>query len=126
MAETDNPDDAKKPAATHHPAWARHLDAIGDELLHLTTACDVNLRDPGVIERILKNDDTVCGRKNPIGFRKLHDLLIATFGSINKATDRIGADQTKAIVAAIQARLDHRRELGGTAKGAATSSQKPK
>src|SRR6185503_7604207 len=54
-----------------HPAWERHLDAIGDELVRLCIACDVRLRDPGVIDRILKNDDSVCGSKNPIGFRKL-------------------------------------------------------
>jgi hypothetical protein len=111
---------------TKHPVWARHLDAIGDELLHLTIACDVNLRDPGVVERILKNDETVCGRKNPIGFRKLRDLLMATFSSVNKAIDRIGPDETKQIVDALLERLDRRREVGGTAKGSATRSSKPK
>ena len=80
---------------TEHPAWARHLDAIGDEFMRLTIACDVNLKDPGVVERILKNDETVCGTNNPIGFRKLHELLMATFNSVNKAIDRIGADETR-------------------------------
>ena len=31
-----------------HTPWVRHLDAIGDELLHLSIACDVKLREPGV------------------------------------------------------------------------------
>jgi len=105
---------------TKHPAWARHLDAIGDELLHLSTACDVQLSDPSVIDRILKNDPTVCGRNNPIGFRKLRDLLLATFNSVNKAADRIGEDETKQIVDAIKERLDRRRELGGGSKRPAT------
>jgi replicative DNA helicase len=99
-----------------HHAWARQLDAVGDELMRLGVACDVQLKDPGVVERILQNDDTVCGRKNPIGFRKLRDLLKATFDSVNKAADRIGPNETKLIVDAITERLDRRRELGGTGR----------
>ena len=98
-----------------HTAWKRHLDTIGDELIRLTTICGVDLREAGVIERILKNDETVCTKKNPIGFRKLRELLAATFNSLNKATDRIGADDTRALVDAIRERLDKRREIGGTA-----------
>lgn len=101
----------RKPA---HPAWARHLDTIADELLRLTTVCGVNLRDPGVVERIVKNDATVCAKKNPIGFRKLRELVIATFDSLNKAVDRVGPEETKMMVDAIMERLERRRELGGS------------
>ena len=97
-----------------HPAWAHHFDTIADELLRLTTVCGVNLREPGVVERIVKNDATVCTKKNPIGFRKLRDLVMASFDSLNKAADRIGPDETKLMVDAIMERLDRRRELAGT------------
>jgi hypothetical protein len=97
-----------------HTPWVRHLDAVGDELMRLSIACDLRLRDPGVIDRILRNDETVCGTKNPIGFRKLHSLVKATFSSVNKAIDRIGPEETKLITAAIIERLDQRRALGGT------------
>jgi hypothetical protein len=97
-------------------AWLRHLDTIGDELLRLTTICGVNLRDPGVVERIVKNDESVCTNRNPIGFRKLRELVMATFDSLNKAADRIGPDETATIVHAIMERLDRRRELAGTKK----------
>lgn len=97
-------------------AWQRHLDAIGDELLRLTTVCGVNLRDPGVIERVIKNDETVCTKPNPIGFRKLRELVMATFNSLGKAMDRIGPKETQMIVDAIRERLDHQRELGGTSR----------
>lgn len=96
-----------------HAAWSRHLDGIGDELLRLTIACDVRLRDPGVIDRILNNDESVCGNPNPIGFRKLRSLLLATFNSINKAVGRIGPEETKQITDAIMERLDRRRAVGG-------------
>jgi len=97
--------------------WVRHLDAIGDELMRLSIACDLRLREPGVIDRILKNDETVCGTKNPIGFRKLHSLVEATFSSVNKAVDRIGPEETRLITDAIMERLDKRRALGGSKSG---------
>lgn len=97
-----------------HTPWVRHLDAIGDELMRLAIACDVRLRDPGVIDSILRNDETVCGTRNPIGFQKLQSLVKATFSSVNKSVDRIGLDETRQITQAIIDRLDRTRELGGT------------
>ena len=91
---------------TKHPAWSRHLDAIGEELVKLCIACDVRLREPGVIDRILKNDETVCGTKNPIGFRKLRALVMATYSSVNKAVDRIGPDELKTITDGIIERVE--------------------
>lgn len=95
--------------------WVRHLDTIGDELLRLAVACDVRLREPGVVERILRNDDSVCGVRNPIGFRKLHSLVLATFSSLNKAVDRIGPEETRLIVEEINRRADARLAMGGMA-----------
>ena len=34
-----------------HPVWERHLDTIAEELLRLSIACNVRLRDPGVVDR---------------------------------------------------------------------------
>ena len=99
---------------SRHTAWVRHFDAIGDELLRLSVACDVRLRDPGVVDRILQNDATVCGTKNPIGFRKLHNLLKSTYYSINKSVDRLGPEETKRITDALVERLDHIHAIGGS------------
>ncbi len=93
-----------------NPQWSRHLQGIADELLHLAVACDVELRDPGVIERVFKGDDTVCGRRNEIGFEKLRKLLMATYDSLGKAIDRIGPEETRKITAAIRAELADRRD----------------
>ena len=89
-----------------NPQWSRHLDGIADELKHLSIACGVRLRDEGVVERILRNDASVCGRKNEIGFEKLQKLLIATFDSLGKSIDRIGPEETKRVVDAIRARQE--------------------
>lgn len=94
-----------------NPQWSRHLEGIADELLHLSIACDVRLKDPGVIERILRGDMTVCGRKNEIGFEKLRKLLMATYDSLGKAIGRIGPEETKAILKAITEHLEERRGI---------------
>ena len=96
-----------------HAAWKRHLDGIADELVRLTAICDVDLRAPGVIDQVLRGDDSACGRKNPIAFKKLQRLLAATFDSLNKAVGRIGAEGTKALTDAIVARIDQHRAAGG-------------
>jgi len=107
-------------------AWKRHLDAIGEELLHLSIACNVNLRDPDVIDRILKNDETVCGTRNPIGFHKLRNLIMATFSSLNKAIDRIGPDEVKMSTEGIKEWNDKRRAIGkGGAANYDSSASKP-
>jgi hypothetical protein len=116
MSEDEKTADKKQTAGIKNTAWARHLDTIGDELLRLTTVCGVKLSDPGVIERVIQNDETVCSKKNAIGFRKLRELVMATFSSLNKSMDRIGAAETQMIVEAIRERLDRRREIGGTSR----------
>jgi hypothetical protein len=96
-----------------HAVWKRHLDGIANELLRLSIACDVRLRDAGVIDRVLKDDATVCGRKNPEAFRKLRNLVMATYDSLGKSIDRIGPEDTKLIADAIAARMAEIRDSGG-------------
>lgn len=98
---------------SRHVKWSRQLDGIADELVRLSAICEVNLRNAGVIERILKNDDSDCGKKNQIAFKKLRRLLAATFGSLNKAIDKLGADEVKVMTDQIRARIDRHREAGG-------------
>ncbi|NCF24025.1 MAG: hypothetical protein GWP60_05770 [Gammaproteobacteria bacterium] len=98
---------------TKHAVWQRHLDGIANELLRLSIACDVRLRDPGVIDRIIKEDATVCGRKNPDAFRKLRNLVMATYDSLGKSIERIGPEDTRIIRDAIVARIEKLRDGGG-------------
>ena len=108
--EHDKTGQAAKPA---HAVWSRHLDGIADELVRLTAICEVDLREPGAIDRVLHDDPTVCGKKNPIAFKKLRRLLAATYESLNKAVGRIGVADTRALTAEIIARVDKRRAAGG-------------
>ena len=103
---------------SRHTAWVRHFDVLGDELLRLTTICGVDLREPEAIEKVLKNDQSVCKKRNAIGFKKLRELLMAIFNSLEKAGARLGTSEVQVIAEQIRQRLDARRALAsGTAKG---------
>jgi len=97
----------------NHAVWERHLAGIADELMRLSIACNVKLRNAGVIERILRGDETVCGRRNEMAFDKLRKLLMATYDSPGKSIDRIGGDETREIARAIAEELQGRRDSGG-------------
>jgi hypothetical protein len=56
------------------------LDDIDAEIARLALLCKVRIFDPGVVERVVRNDASVCGTNNPIGFQKLHGLLALHFG----------------------------------------------
>jgi len=106
------PDDSKS-QTNLNPQWERHFETIADELLHLAIACGVRLREPGVIERVLKNDASVCGRKNEQGFHKMRNLLVAYYNSIGKAVDRIGPEETKKIIEVITEQKKKLRDAAG-------------
>ena len=96
-----------------NPQWERHYEGIADEFLHLAIACDLRLRDPGVIERILRNDASVCGRKNERSFHDMRNLLAAYYDSIGKAVDRIGPEETKKIIDFMIERNKKRMDAAG-------------
>jgi hypothetical protein len=57
----------------------------------------VRILDPGVIERVLHKDDSVCGSSNAIAFKKLHDLVMLHFAIRQKSADVVGQAQTAEI-----------------------------
>ena len=77
--------------------WAYNLDEVDREIARLATLCRVRILDPGVIERVLHNDASVCGSSNAIAFKKLHDMLMLHFAIRQKSADVIGQAQTAEI-----------------------------
>ena len=61
------------------------LDEIDAEIARLALLCQVRILDPGVVERVVRNDAAVCGTNNPIAFQKLHNMLAMHFGVRNSA-----------------------------------------
>ena len=56
------------------------LDDIDTEIARLALLCQVRILDPGAVERVVRNDASVCGTNNPVAFAKLHGMLAFHFG----------------------------------------------
>jgi hypothetical protein len=82
---------------SRHRYWSRQIDAVAREVSKLSVACDIKILEPGLVDRILDNDDGVCGRKNPETFQEIRRLLMGLFLIEDRAVKRIGAEETKAI-----------------------------
>ena len=74
--------------------WANNIDAIDREIARLCLLCHVRILDHGIIERVLRNDESVCGTGNPIAFAKLRNMLMFYLEIREKSVDAVGQTQT--------------------------------
>jgi hypothetical protein len=97
--------------------WAKSLDDVDREIARLATICRVRILDDGVIERVLKNDASVCGSSNPLAFGKLRSTLMLHYHVREQAVGALGEAQTAALVRRIVGELRERigERLGGEA-----------
>jgi hypothetical protein len=88
-------------------AWrlAKNLDELDREIARLALLSQVRILDPGVMERVLRKDASVCGTRNPVAFTKLHDMLMFHFAIREKSVDSLGQTETAQIEAQIIERL---------------------
>ena len=85
--------------------WAKNLDELDREIARLALLCQVRILDPGVVERVLHNDASVCGTANPAAFAKLHKMLVMHFLIRNRSVEELGQVQTTAIEREVIERL---------------------
>jgi len=62
------------------------LDEIDTEIARLALLCQIRILEPGVVERVVRNDVSVCGTENPVAFAKLHNMLAMHFGVRDSAS----------------------------------------
>ena len=92
----------------------RQIGAIAHELSRLAIACDIELGREGLAERVLRNDDSVCRRKNDKAFRKMRQHLMALFQLEDQAIADLGAKETKDILNEVRAALVELRLAGSS------------
>ncbi|HUP08062.1 MAG TPA: hypothetical protein VMU47_12960 [Caldimonas sp.] len=85
--------------------WARNLEELDREVGRLAMLCHIRILEPGAIDRVLKNDRSVCGNDNPIAFAKLRDLLLMHFTLVGRWSGELGAGETAAIERYVLERL---------------------
>ena len=88
--------------------WVENIEELDREIGRLCAICQVRILDPGIIERVLKKDASVCGTPNPIAFAKLHNMLMFYFANREKAVDAVGPLQTAQIEAHVVEELRKR------------------
>ena len=88
--------------------WAKNLNQVDQEIARLATICNVRILDPGIIERVLRNDASVCGSSNPAGFTKLRTMLMMHYHVRDKAVESLGEAETQVVINAIVAQLRER------------------
>ena len=99
--------------------WGKNLDDMAREVARLSIACNVRILDAGIIERVLKNDDSVCGTRNPAAFAKLRNALMMHYHVRDKTTGALGEAQTRELLNDIVERLKKQigNRLGGDTPG---------
>lgn len=106
---------SEKPSNLGGGWWGKNLEDIDREVARLGSICQVKLLDPGVIQRVLDNDASVCGTSNKSAFDKLRQALMMHYHVRDKAVGAIGEAATQETIAEIVANLKKRlgKQLGG-------------
>ncbi|MBS0319378.1 MAG: hypothetical protein JSR18_02460 [Proteobacteria bacterium] len=85
--------------------WLKNLSDIDREIARQALNCKVRLLAPGVIERVLRNDASVCGTANPRAFEKLRTTLMMHYHIRDNAVQHIGEPATQKLIEEIVAGL---------------------
>lgn len=105
----------EKPAGDPEVArFSKQFDDIDREVARLALICRVDLLVPGVIERVIRDDASVCGSSNPLAFGKMRDLLMMHYATRTKVAGTIGEVETQAIIDAVVARIRERFQRPGS------------
>ena len=74
--------------------WENNLEELDGEIARLATLCEVRILEPGVFQRVLDSDASVCGTENPIAFAKLRALLMMRLAIREKSVVAFGQAAT--------------------------------
>ena len=100
--------------------YSNTLSEVDREVARLASICNVRLLDPGVIERVLGNDATVCGTSNAMAFEILRYVLMMHYAVRTRAADSIGQSGANALVTQIVEEL--RKKFGDRLGGPPAAS----
>lgn len=94
------------------------FEEVDREIVRLALLCQVSILVPGVIERVLHKDLSVCGTENPRAFEKLRGMLIMHFGIWQKSAQEFGSAEVSQVEQYVIERLkkslpDHAAQLSG-------------
>jgi hypothetical protein len=93
------------------------FDELGLALVQKARMCGITLDQPNVVERVIRNDATVCTRDNPAAFTDLRGLLMLALKLQGRSFELLGPQETMEIADEVRARI--RSHLGAPPAGGA-------
>jgi hypothetical protein len=94
--------------------WSKRFSELDLQIFRLSLACDVNLAQVGVVDNVLMNINTVCGKDKPRVFVTLRALLMLRYALQTTAVAELGSSGVLRIANYTQVWL--RERIGGNAK----------
>ena len=88
--------------------WTQHFEEIDLEIARLAVMMDIPILNPGVIDRILGNDASVCGKEKPKAFAELRAMLMMHAADKVKAIGTLSALEADELVRGVVERLRER------------------
>lgn len=91
----------------------QQLNTVDGEIARLAAICDIRMLDPGVIERVINGDDSVCARSNEKAFKQLRSLVGLHYSLTADSIKAIGPEESRRILDRIRERIRQRYDIGG-------------
>ena len=101
----------------HHDSqlYERMFGAIDSEVARLSFLCGIKLLDAGVIERVIRGDQSVCAQPNAKLFQTLRGLVALHYNLTDASLSAIGPDESAKVLGQLRARLAKRFALRSSA-----------
>lgn len=88
------------------------LGPVDAEIAKLAHICKIKILDPGVIERVVAGDTSLCSRANEPAFQKMRRLVAMHYALTNDSVQALGEEESARILDKIRERLRKRFDLG--------------
>ena len=95
--------------------WKTLLQQVVLEVQHMASICQVALDAPGVAERVLANDASICGATHETAFRTLRGLLYLHYTEVLHISEVLSPEIAQVIADRVR---EHLRRRSGTQSGA--------
>lgn len=101
--------------------YGRALEQVDEEIARYSMILGIKLLDDGVVERVVRGDETVCSRKNEAAFRKLRGLIGMHYNLVETNIDAVGKAEMARMLGEMRNRFRERFDLGGQAAPASAA-----
>ena len=104
---SDQPQDEHPESQLYEQAFG----SIDREVARLSFLCGIKLLDDGVIERVIRGDESVCTKPNAKLFQTLRGLVALHYRLTDASLAAIGPDESAQVLGQLRARLAKRFDL---------------